>query len=454
MQPSRHAILTLTLIAAILAGCGGAATPSPAPTARTIDQAARSAELQKFDNPQDSLPKSGPAGGEWDRQYRSFIQTDTDATSKGIPTHAQAAQQIIADAAQSNDKLQIHKAWLLYIKHYSQSYRPESATADMKQLFAALVDMEFGVVGNAAASRTPPRFDGDARLRILRDGAYANTDPLQRMDVYLVKGSQPSPVLVEIHGGGWRRGVKSQFADIYPGDLIGKVLQAGISVVSIDYRLTPAYQHPAQVQDAARAIQFIRSKAKEWNIDPKRIAALGGSAGAHMAAWVALHDDMAVPNSRDAVEKQSTRLSCFVDMWGPMDLTRANPLALSKEPLRGEDFANAFIALFGTTLEGYTTDATVQARVKDASPLFYVTKDDPPALIISAASADLGGANHLPVPDRINDPHSAWHGVLLADRMDAVGVQAIRYIGPGVGKDAQKDNDKTLTFLKSCLKVK
>ncbi len=433
-----------------LAGCGATPTPQPTATAPArVDQAARSAELVKFDNPQDHLVKAGPAGTDWDRQYRSFIQTEADATSKGLPTHAQAAQQIKPDAAQSNEKLQMHKSWVLYIKHFSQAYRPESATADLKQLYTDLVDMEFGVAAATAANALP--FEGDARLRILRDVAYGTADPLQRLDAYLVKGNKPSPVLVEVHGGGWRRGQKSQFADVYPGDLIGKAIAAGISVVSIDYRLAPAYQHPAQVQDLARAIQFIRIKAKEWNIDGGRIAAMGGSAGAHMAAWAALHDDMANAASRDALERQSTRLSCFVDMWGPMDLTRVNPLALSKEPLRGEDFANAYIAMFGTTLEGYNTLADVQARVRDASPLFHVSQDDPPAFIMTAAAAEVGRVDHPPVPETINDPHSAWQGVLLADRMDSAGLRAVRYIGPEVGKDARKDNAAILAFLQTCI---
>ena len=77
----------------------------------------------------------------------------------------------------------------------------------------------------------------------------------------------------------------------------------GISVVSIDYRLTPEHTFPAQMDDVVRAVQFVRSRAQAWNLDPERIAALGGSAGAHLAAWVALHDDMARSDSANRWNK-------------------------------------------------------------------------------------------------------------------------------------------------------
>lgn len=451
--------LVALLTALAVAACTASPTATPSPAPRPTDQptvlptpspspqaasAAAQAELAKFDAPEQFLARSGPAGTAWDRQYRSFIQTDADAVSKGLPTHAQAAREIMADAAVSPDRLQQHKSWILYIKHYSQAYRPESATADLRRLYEDLVNLEFG----AATASLP--FGGDPTVRVLRDITYGADSALQRLDAYLVQSNAPSPVLIEIHGGGWRRGQKSQFADVYAGDLIAKILRAGISVVSIDYRLTPQWQHPAQVQDAARAIQFVRSKAAEWNIDATRIAALGGSAGAHMAAWVALHDDMAAP-SADPVAAMSTRLSCFVDLWGPMDLTRVDPLALSKESQRGDDFAGAFVALFGTTLQGYRTDPAVLERQRDASPLFHVSADDPPAFIVTAASAEVGSVPHPPAPEIINDPHSPWHGVLLADRLADVGVPAIRYIGPNVGKDANKDAEAILAFLQECL---
>jgi len=78
------------------------------------------AELAKFDRPHEHLPRSGPGGTEWDAQYRSFIQTDDSATSKGFPSHAEAAKQIKADAVKSAEARQKHQGWILYITHFSR----------------------------------------------------------------------------------------------------------------------------------------------------------------------------------------------------------------------------------------------------------------------------------------------------------------------------------------------
>ena len=146
---------------------------------------------------------------------------------------------------------------------------------------------------------------------------------MQRLDAYLVKSAQPTPVLIEIHGGGWRRGSKSQF--VYQGNLIKAVLDAGISLVSIDYRLTPEHTFPAQMEDVVRAVQFVRSRARDWNIDPEPHRGHWRVCRCHLAAWVGLHDDLAKPESPDPIERLSSRLTCFVALAGPMDLTRVDP---------------------------------------------------------------------------------------------------------------------------------
>ncbi len=252
------------------------------------------------------------------------------------------------------------------------------------------------------------------------------------------------------HGGGWRRGVKSQF--IYPGNLIKAVLEAGISVISIDYRLTPEYTLPAQMEDTVRAVQFIRSQAKDWNIDPNRIAALGGSAGAHLAAWVGLHDDLARPDSPDPIERLSSRLNCFVALSGPMDLLRVDPRALAKAGARGESFAEAFLAAVGATPEQFMTDPAIRRRLKEASPVFLVSPDDPPAMVVGAGPAETALVPPA-IPATINDPHSAWQEALLADALRRAGVKVTPRLGPTVGQDPQADTTAVVEFLKEHLKT-
>jgi hypothetical protein len=166
---------------------------------------------------------------------------------------------------------------------------------------------------------------------------------------------------------------------------------------------------------------------------------------------VALHDDLARPDSADPVERQSSRLTCFVALWGPMDLTRVRPTQLAQQPLRGQDFANAFTAAFGCTAEQYEQDPVVRQRIRDASPVFLASSNDPPAFVMARWSEDLAVLRDPPVPAVINDPHSAWHSVLLAESLVKAGGTAVRRIGPEVGENPDADVAAIISFLRQQL---
>lgn len=127
---------------------------------------------------------------------------------------------------------------------------------------------------------------------------------------------RPTPVIMILHGGGWMAGSKGNVSRSPRFPNLRAILGEGISVVAIDYRLigkhtegaTPPVK--ATLHDAARAVQFVRSKAREWNIDKERIASYGNSAGGCSSLWLAYHDDMADPKSEDPVARESTRLWC------------------------------------------------------------------------------------------------------------------------------------------------
>src|SRR5947209_1949106 len=139
------------------------------------------------------------------------------------------------------------------------------------------------------------------------------THERQVLDFWQAKSDRPTPLVLYIHGGGWQNGDKKGLS----GAAIKRYLDNGISVATINYRFVkqaaadkvePPVKGP--LGDAARALQFIRSKASEWNLDKKRIGATGGSAGACSSLWLAFHDDMADPKSSDPVARESTRLYC------------------------------------------------------------------------------------------------------------------------------------------------
>lgn len=256
------------------------------------------------------------------------------------------------------------------------------------------------------------------------------------MDVWLSKSNQPTPVVVYIHGGGWEGGDRGSVQK----HGLRALLDAGISVATIDYRLiTPAIKAgiapPVRwpLGDAARAIQFIRSKAREWNLDKTRLALTGGSAGGCTSLWLAMHADMADAKSADPVARESTRITCA----GVFDAqTTLDPQQLRewfKAPKYG---AHAFG--FVKEKDGRFVsdmDACLAARerilpwIREYSPIEHASADDPPIFMIYGGSPQPAGQPQL-------DPvHGAAFGVHLKARLDALGVEChLAY--PAVPTDA------------------
>src|SRR6516164_5990085 len=198
------------------------------------------------------------------------------------------------------------------------------------------------------------------------------THPRQVLDFSQAKSEKPTPVVFYIHGGGWQGGDKT----INPKPFLDK----GISVVAINYRyvkngveekIEPPVKAP--LEDAARALQFVRSKAAEWNIDKKRIGATGGSAGGCSSLWLAFHDDMADPNSKDPVARESTRLYCAAVNGAQTSL---DPKQLREWMPNYRYGAHAFGK---KNLEVVLKEReTLLPWIKEYSPIEHVSKDDPP----------------------------------------------------------------------------
>ncbi|QEH33493.1 Carboxylesterase NlhH [Aquisphaera giovannonii] len=128
-----------------------------------------------------------------------------------------------------------------------------------------------------------------------------------RLDFARPKGGQgPYPLVVCIHGGGWSGGDKAEFRQA-----LFALAQQGLAVASLQYRLAPRHPFPAQYDDVKAAVSFLRAKAKEWSIDPGRVAAFGGSAGGHLALLLATDPDV--------------NLKAVVSMAGPTRLNTPLP---------------------------------------------------------------------------------------------------------------------------------
>jgi len=237
-----------------------------------------------------------------------------------------------------------------------------------------------------------------------------------RIDLWLAESDQPTPLLVCIHGGGFRGGDKRSWRR--NTQLIQRMLKAGISVAAINYRLTDGGRHPFPIpmHDGARAIQFLRHHAGKYNLDKQKVAATGGSAGGCMSMWLGFHDDLADKDNPDPIARESTRLvavapnngqSCLhmptLQKWFEVD-------SLTEHP--------ALRPFFGLPAEGpLELTADYEALAHEASAIEYVTPDDPPCYMTFGANVPIDGdsAPGLWV-------HHPMMGFRLKQRMQEAGV--------------------------------
>lgn len=251
------------------------------------------------------------------------------------------------------------------------------------------------------------------------DVADAKYGPHARnvLDLWRAESPGPTPLVVFIHGGGFRAGSKDQV----PAELVTGLRQAGISVASLSYRLSQDAAFPAPMHDGGRAIQFLRSRAKEWNLDPVRFGAMGGSAGAGISLWLAFHEDRADPASDDSIARESTRLSCAVGMGAQ---TSYDPRWI-REHIGGRAHEHpALLPFYGLAAEELESEKAY-ALFREASPLSHYTKDDPPVLL-------LYGGNDAPGNKPGAGIHSEKFGFALREEAGKLGLSCeVR-----VGKDA------------------
>jgi acetyl esterase/lipase len=232
---------------------------------------------------------------------------------------------------------------------------------------------------------------------------------------------KPAPLLFFIHGGGWQGGDRmSGLTGMLP-----KLLAAGVSVASTEYRfikeamdagIEPPVEAP--LSDAARALQTVRSRAAEWQIDKARIAASGGSAGACSSLWLAFHDDMAKPTSADPVARESTRLLAAavtgaqttldplqMKEWTPNSRYGGHAFGFMKSPQERDSQFAQFLA----------GREQILPWIAEYSPYALVSADDPPIYLLYGSPPNLGQPEKDPT-------HTANFGVKLAERLQEAGV--------------------------------
>jgi acetyl esterase len=252
------------------------------------------------------------------------------------------------------------------------------------------------------------------RTKPTPDLAAVSYGPHKRnvLDLWKASSQRPTPLVVFVHGGGFQSGNK----EALPPVLLEGLLARGISVMAINYRLSPEVSFPAHYMDCARAIQFARSKAKQWNLDPDRVGATGGSAGAGTSLWIGFHDDMADSKNADPVLRQSTRLSCIAVLGAQ---STYDPRVIRKWV--GDSAARhpALEGFYGLKSDELDTSKAYKLY-EAASPVNHLTKDDPPVYAFYSEE------RVLPTDaKRGQGIHHINFGLRLKEQMDKLGLECI-----------------------------
>jgi len=265
-------------------------------------------------------------------------------------------------------------------------------------------EVTISVAGSSRPSSTPsstgPAGTGTP-VTTRRDLAYASlsTGGETRsllLDLHLPAGdsSGPRPVLVYIHGGGWVEGSKTTC----PADTFAKL---GYAVACVDYRLasmeaqcTADNTFPSQIADVKTAVRWLRMNATAYGLDPSRFVAIGDSSGGHLASLLGVSHGVSALEDAEYADT-SDEVAGVVDWYGPVDVTQEPPrLAFPDDPCSlgfaelsaryGGESVPYFYWTFawGAFLGGSAADSAIQARARQATPLAYIDREDPPFLIL------------------------------------------------------------------------
>lgn len=200
-----------------------------------------------------------------------------------------------------------------------------------------------------------------------RDIVFASPDGHDlKLNLFLPKSVENPPLVVFVHGGGWKNGS-------YKGVRTPWLVDEGFALASISYRLTDKAQFPAQIHDCKAAIRWLRAHADEYGYTAAKIGVVGTSAGGHLALLLGTSGEMAELEGKvGGNTDQSSRVQAVVDFFGPSDFVAR----VKTNPAKTEDPRGSVAKLLG----GPVSENLEVARL--ASPINHISKDDPPLMIL------------------------------------------------------------------------
>lgn len=224
------------------------------------------------------------------------------------------------------------------------------------------------------------------------DVAYGDHER-QVYDLWKSRSTDRAPLLIYIHGGGFMQGNKNKIACIH----MERWLDDGFALASLHYRLTDAAPFPAQMHDAARAVQHIRYFASDYGIDPQRIACAGGSAGSGISQWIGFHDDLADPTSDDPVARESTRISAV----GAINMQCTYDPRIIREIVPGDAYQHKAMKRLFNVGDDFDWDKDcisdeVDQRINACGPLSLLNDGIPPVFMCNFAGNEHSGNIHHP----------------------------------------------------------
>ena len=293
-------------------------------------------------------------------------------------------------------------------------------------------------------------FSVSSDVKFVNNLAYDSND-FTTLDAFLPSSTTPSGMVIFIHGGGFSLGTKEDIYDESDGqDLINMVLENNIAFVTIDYRLLENGDTSGVIKsmsDSRRALQYIRSRADDFNINKEDIVLAGISAGAGTSLWIGFNDDMQIPNASDLVLRESTRVKgiAAIETQATYDLEKWTDVVFKEWNLSFGLFLatqGSLIAQFYglSDISEYNNEATTTYR-QSVDMLDLMTIDDP-EFYVQNTSQPLEYSFDLNLIY-----HHAYHARTLKEKADAIGVKNVAYYGPDATTFSDPSNESLVDFI-------